>query len=138
MVAAAEDLITAGRDARQPHSGRDGLGARLEEANLLKPGNLFAQRFGELFFGDWGQRADHSGGDRGLGGTIDLGMSVSQRHGAKCHDVVDVLAAVLVPHAAARRPHHAGRRPEQRLGPLATGRREARNAPVVHRIWSPR
>src|SRR5438132_9273920 len=69
---------------------------------------------------------------------------VAERHGAERHHVVDVLAARRIPHTTARRARHTRRQcpvrvgAEERVGSLATGRREAGNAPVAHRISPPR
>src|SRR5207249_628793 len=73
---------------------------------------------------------------------------VTQRDRAERHDVVDVLATFGVPHAVPLGARHASRQPplealpdrgtEQRVGSLATGRREPGNAPVAHRISPPR
>src|SRR2546426_10746180 len=138
VVAAAQYLVAARSDAGQANGGGDRLRARLEKAHSFEPRNFLAERLGELFLGDGRQWTDDTRGDRRFRRAIDVSMAVSQRHRAQRHDEVDVLPAVFIPDAAAGRPCHARGRAEERVGTLATGRREARNAPVVHRIWSPR
>src|SRR6266511_440663 len=147
VVPAAEDALAPGRHTGEPHRRGHCFGPGLQETHLLEPRDPHGERIGQLFLEHRRQRTRDAGGDRPLGGAVHLRVAVAQRHGAERHDVVHVLAALRVPHTAARRALHARRQSrvlarrlgaEQRVGSLATGRRESRNAPVAHRISPPR
>ncbi len=139
MIPAADHPLAAGGRSGDPDGGRHGLRAGLEEADPLEPWHDLRELVGQGGFVDRRERPDPTslhGFPRGPGY---FRVSIPQRHGAQRHDEIQILTALLVPDPGPLTPDHpeVGRArgsPEERGGPLAAGRRSARDAHETSRM----
>ena len=103
MIAALElqDLVALAEGAGGPHGVEIGLGAGADEAHLLGAGHGVADRLGErdavAVVAEEGRAERHLRLHR----RRHLGMGVADEHRAGAQQEVDILAACLVPDAAA-------------------------------------
>jgi len=113
MIAALEleDLVALPESADRPHGVEVGLGARADEPHLVGAGHGIADRLGER--DAVAVVAEEGGAERHLRlhRRRDLGMGVAHEHRPRTEQEVDILAAGLVPDAAALAflQHHLGR-----------------------------